>query len=184
MSDAKNDTCPCSGTKCRIPRMGMRSCEYFKKAVVIVGVLTILTGLFGCSKTPKPAQHIISEISAVSIACAHMDYSYGYYFQIHREQEKWLFDARCFVDDHHKEVAFENRDVSNEDMKTLFEILERNDSIAYAENYKKPKKLPFEVMDETTYSFCLTFSDGSQYTTCDWQKELEEFFYRLAENTD
>ena len=49
-----------------------------------------------------------------------MDYSYGYYFQIHREQEKWLFDARCFVDDHHKEVTFENRDVSNEDMETLF----------------------------------------------------------------
>ncbi len=149
-----------------------------------MGILAALAGLFGCSKSPKPAQYTISEISAVSIACAHMDYSYGYYFQIHREQEKWLFDARCFVDDHHKEVAFENRDVSNEDMETLFELLERNDSIAYAENYKKPKKLTLEVMDETTYSFCLTFSDGRQYMTCDWQKELEEFFYRLAENTD
>ena len=146
-----------------------------------MALLSALCGLFGCSKAPE---YTPEDIRSVSVSCGHMDYSHSYSFYLRKTENGWLFDARCFVDDHHKEVAFENRDVSNEDMKTLFEILERNDSIAYAENYKKPKKLPFEVMDETTYSFCLTFSDGSQYTTCDWQKELEEFFYRLAENTD
>ena len=39
-------------------------------------------------------------------------------------------------------------------------------------------------MDETTYGFCLTFSDGSQYVTLDYQKELEEYFYRLAEQSN
>ena len=69
-------------------------------------------------------------------------------------------------------------------MNELLDILERNDSIAYAENYKKPMDSPFEVMDETTYSFCLAFSDGEQYNTLDSQGELEKFFYRLAEQVN
>ncbi len=146
-----------------------------------MGLLAVLAGLFGCGKAPKPAQHQLSEISAVSIACSHMDHSFGYFFWVHREQDKWLFDAACFTHDHADETVFENREVSGKDMDTLFEILERNGSIAYAENYKKPRNPLFEVMDETTYSFCLTFSDGNQHVTCDRQKELEEFFYRLAE---
>lgn len=164
--------------------MGMMYSKFFIKAVAAVGILAVLSGLFGCNKEPKPAQHAMSEISAVSIACGHMDYSYGYYFWIHREQDKWLFDTRCFTHDHEVETEFENREVSSDDMDALFEILKRNDSITYAENYKKPIDSPFETMDKTTYNFCLNFSDGSQYTTCEWQKELEEFFYRLAEKTD
>ena len=84
LADVKDDKYPCLGTKCGIPWMGMMSSKFFRKAVAVMGLLALLSGLFGCQKTPKPAQHIISEISAVSIACAHMDYSYGYYFQIHR----------------------------------------------------------------------------------------------------
>lgn len=156
--------------------------KVFRKAVTVMGLLAVIAGLFGCNKAPK---HTLSEISEVSIACGHMDRSFGYLFWVHREQDKWLFDAECFTHDHMEETMFENREVSGKDMDTLFEILERSDSIAYAENYKKPKKLlPFEVMDETTYSFCLTFSDGSRYVTRDPQKELEEFFYRLAEQTN
>ena len=110
-----------------------------------------------------------------------MDRSYGYSFWIHLEQGKWLFNTECFTHDHEVEMVFENREVSSDDTDALFEILEQSGSIAYAENYKKPKDSPFEIMDETTYVFCLTFSDGSQYVTCDRQKELEEYFYRLAE---
>ena len=156
--------------------------KLFRKVVSVLGLIALFAGLFGCQKTPKPAQHIISEISAVSLSCGHMDHSYGYFFWVHQEQDKWLFNTECFTHDHEVETAFENREVSSEDMDALFDILERSDSITYAENYKKPKKIPFfEVLDETTYGFCLTFSDGSQYVTLDCQKELEEYFYRLAE---
>ena len=156
--------------------------EVFRKTVTVMGLLAVFAGLFGCNKTPKSAQHELSEISAVSLSCGHMDHSYGYYFWIHLEQDKWLFNTECFTHDHEVETAFENREVNRDDTDALFEILERSDSIAYAENYKKPKKLlPFEVLDETTYSFVLTFSDGSRYVTLDSQKELEEYFYRLAE---
>lgn len=149
-----------------------------------MGLLAVFAGLFGCGKSPKPAQHSLSEISAVSLSCGHMDRSYGYFFWVHREQDKWLLDAVCFTHDHEDETVFENREVRSNDMDALFEILEQSDSIAYAEKYKKPKNLHFEVLDETTYGFCLTFSDGSRYVTCDRQKELEEYFYRLAEQSN
>ena len=184
MADVKNDKHPCCGAKCGIPRTGMMYGKFLKKAVAVMGILTVLSGLFGCTKAPKPAQHTISEISDVSISCGHMDRSYGYFFWVHREQDKWLFNAECFTHDHEVETVFENREVSGQNMDALFEILEHSDSITYAENYKKPKAPLFEALDDTTYTFCLTFSDGSRYTTCDRQKELEEFFYLLAEHSN
>ena len=39
-------------------------------------------------------------------------------------------------------------------------------------------------MDETDYGFCLTFSDKSRCVTNDRKKELEEYFYRLAEQAN
>ena len=105
-------------------------------------------GLFGCSQAPKPAQHQMSEISAVSISCGHMDRSYSDSSWLHREEDTWLFDAECFAHDFEEETVFEGREVSSEDMDALFEILERNDRIAYAENYKKPRDSIFEVMDD------------------------------------
>lgn len=155
--------------------------KVLRRVVTCMGVIAILAGLLGCSKEPKPAQHTIEDISSISISCCHMDRSFGYYFCIRREDNKWLFDAECFIHDHNDETVLENCVVATEEMDTLFEILERSNSIAYAENYKKPIESPFEVLDETTYSFCLTFSDGSQYVTCDWQKELEDYFYQIAE---
>lgn len=158
--------------------------KHLRKAVAVVGLLALLTGLFGCEKSPKPARHELSQISEISIACTHMDRSYGYYFRIHRDGDKWLFDTECFTHGHETETVFENSEVSNENVSKLLDILERNGSIAYAENYKKPKASPFEIMDETTYSFCLAFSDGEQYNTLDSQSELEQFFYRLAERSN
>ena len=146
-----------------------------------MGLLALLTGLFGCGKSPQNEKHTLSDISAVSIACTHMDRTYGYYFRAHKDQDKWLFDADCFTHDRRVETSFENAALSDEETDALFEILERNDVITYAENYKKPKPSPLFALDETTYSFVLTFSDKNQSVTGDCQTELEEFFYRLAE---
>ena len=71
-----------------------------RKAVAVTGLLAVFAGLFGCNKTPKSAQHELSEISGVSLSCGHMDRSYSYCFWIHREQDKWLFNAEYFTHDH------------------------------------------------------------------------------------
>ncbi len=113
-----------------------------------------------------------------------MDQSYGYSFFVHKEEGNLLFDAECFVHDHKAEVALENQKLSFDEAEELMRLLEQNGSIAYAENYRKPKRLPLQAADETIYSFCLAFSDGDQYVTDERQKDIEEFFYRLAENHD
>lgn len=146
-----------------------------------MAVLFSVCGLFGCQKTPKPAKHELSEVTAVSISCGNMDRSYGYSFWAHKEENGWLLDAECFTQNFEEETVFENCELDSEDAKALLEILKENESIAYARNYKEPKKSVFQVADEETYGFCLTFSDGSQYVTHDRQNDLEEFFYRLAE---
>lgn len=150
------------------------------KSLLLALLLSLIVGLLGCQKVPKTAKHELSEITTISISCGHMDRSYGYYFWAHKEENAWFFDAECFTHNFEAETVLENCELNDEDAEALFEILEQSESIVYVENYRKPKKLPIQVSDETTYSFCLTFSDGNQYVTYGRQNDLEEFFYRLA----
>lgn len=141
-------------------------------------ILSSVFGFFGCQKSAK---HELSEITSVSISCGHTDRRFGYSFWVHKEENGWFLNAECFTNDKETETVFENRELSGDDTETLIGILERNDSILYVENYREPKTFAFQVADGETYGFCLTFSDGSRYVTGDRQKDLEEFFYRIAE---
>ncbi|MDD6203697.1 MAG: hypothetical protein PUC05_01685 [Firmicutes bacterium] len=145
-----------------------------------MGLFAVLSGLFGCSKA-KPARHTVSEISVVSVYCGHMDHSCSYCFSVRREQDRWLLDADCFTHGHNTETELEKCEVGNEDIDALFEIIQSSNLIAHAENYKKPRKSRIVVLDETTFGFSLTFTDGSQYMTDDCQPELRKYFYAIAE---
>ncbi len=149
-----------------------------------MAILSVICGLLGCQKAPKPAEHELSDITAVSISCGEMDLCYGYSFWAHNEENTWLLDAECFTHNFEVETILKNRQLTDKDIETLFEILEQNNSISYVENYQNSKKFSFQTSDGSTYSFCLTFSDGNQYVTCDRQNDLEEFFYHLAEKYD
>ena len=119
----------------------------------------------GCSAAIKrtgSARHTVSDICEVSVTCGHMNRCYGYCFRIRRKNGAWLFDAECFTHNREEETVFEDRAVNGGDIEELPGILERNDSIAYAENYKKPIKLPLRVLDDTSYNFSLTFSEGNR----------------------
>lgn len=147
------------------------------KAVLIVTMLSLLCGLFGCGK----ARHKISDITSVSLSCGHMTAGFGYSFWIRKEGDDWLFDAECYTHDGTEKTVFENREVGEAEINSLLGIIEKNNLAAYAENYKKPKDSPIQVMDETAYIFVLGFSDKSRFVTNDRVGELEEYFYRLAE---
>lgn len=149
-----------------------------------MSILFLILSLFGCQKAALPAKHELSEITAVSISCANIDRSYSYSFFVHKEENIWLFDAKCFTHNYETETVLNGYELGGNDAKILLEILEQNGSIAYVENYKKPKNLPVQVADDTTYAFCLTFLDKKQYVTYDRQSDLEEFFYDLAKKYD
>ncbi len=104
----------------------------------------------------------VSDICEVSVTCGHMNRCYGYCFRIRRKNGAWLFDAECFAHNREEETVFEDRAVNGGDIEELPGILERNDGIAYSENYKKPIKIPFRVLDDTSYNFSPTFSEGNR----------------------
>ena len=165
-----------------------------RKAVVLLGLMTVLAGLLGCTAKPRDAEpvHDVSEVCAVSIGCGHMDYSFCYNFMLKRSDEEagqagadsgWYFEGGCFLRDEYERTDFEPTPVSSESAAKLLDIIEANNTIAYAENYKAPKKLKVFALDETTYSFCIEFSDGQQYIISEMipeQNELEEYFYDLG----
>lgn len=165
-----------------------------RKAVVLLGLMTVLAGLLGCTAKPRDAEpvHDVSEVCAVYIGCGHMDYSFCYNFMLKRSVEEagqagadsgWYFEGGCFLRDEYERTDFEPTPVSSESAAKLLDIIEANNTIAYAENYKTPKKLKVFALDETTYSFCIEFSDGQQYIISEMipeQNELEEYFYDLG----
>lgn len=161
----------------------MNYSKFFRKTVTVMCLLSALAGLFGCSKAQR---HEVSQIVSVSISCGHMDRRYSYSFFLRKENGQWLFDADCFTDDFETPTVFENKAVGSDDITELFDIIEKNETVKFAETYKKPKKI-FEVLDETMYGLCLTFDDGSRYNADSIgsaMQELESFFYRLAEESD
>ena len=165
-----------------------------RKAVILLILMVVLAGLIGCTAKPRDAEpvHDISEVCMVSMGCGHMDYSCCYNFMLKRSAEEaeearqdsgWYFEGGCFLRDEEERTDFEPTLVSSDSAAKLLDIIEANNTIAYAENYKAPKKLKIFALDETTYSFCIKFSDGQQYIISEMvpeQNELEEYFYDLG----
>lgn len=161
----------------------MKHSEFFRKTVTAVCLLSVLAGLFGCGKAQH---HEVSQLVSVSISCCHMDRRFGYSFFLRKENGVWLFDADCFTDDFETQTVFEDKTVGDDKITELFDIIEKNETVKFAETYKEPKKL-FEALDESTYSLCLTFDDGSKYNTDSIgsaMQELERYFYTLAAESD
>lgn len=164
------------------------------KAVMLLSLMVVLAGLFGCTAKPRDGEplHDISEVCMVYIGCGHMDYSCCYNFTLKRSTEEaieagadsgWYFEGGCFLRDEEERTDFEPTPVSSDSVAKLLDIIEENNTIAYAENYKAPRKPKIFALDETTYSFCIEFSDGQQYVICEMvpeQHEFEEYFYDLG----
>ena len=171
-----------------------------RKAVILLILMVVLAGLFGCTSEPRDAEplHDVSEVCMVSMVCGHMDYSFCYNFMLKRSAEEggqseeagqagqdsgWYFEGGCFLRDEEERTDFEPTPVSSDSAAKLLHIIEANNTIAYAENYKAPKKLEIFALDETTYSFCIEFSDGQRYIISKMvpkQHELEEYFYDVG----
>lgn len=150
------------------------------KAVRIVALLSLISGLFGCKGTTAP-QHTTADISGVSISCGHMNRAYGYSFWVRMDGKTPVFDADCFTHEWEVPTVLESVEIDEDEFEELLKIIEDNQLIQYAENYKQPSKSPILVLDDTTYAFCMDFTDGKSFLTNDRQEELETYFYALAE---
>lgn len=152
------------------------------KTVLFSAAAVSLCTLFGGCQRQRPQQHELSEVVSVSASCSSADRTCGYSFSANKTADGWLFCADCFTNSLETETKLENTALSGDEVNALLEILEKNESIVYAENYKKPKKAPSGTRDGDSYGFALTFSDETQYVTYERQPELERLFYSLAEH--
>lgn len=141
-------------------------------------MLTLLGSLFGCGGAPAAA-HTLQQLNGVSASCGDADRTHSYSFFVRLEGDKWLFDAECFADGFENEASIKGAVLADADVDELFELLDKNDCIAFAESYKKPFKV--FAPDAATYSFCMTFDDGKQYAVPKRQAETEQYFYRIAD---
>lgn len=115
------------------------------------------------------------------MSCGEMDRQHSYSFLLYSKDNSWYFDASCFTNEYENETSISNCLVTTEEKEAVFDILERNDSIAFVENNTAKNKSGKFVSDGSDYGFTLTFSDGIQLTANERQNELEMFFYDLAE---
>lgn len=139
---------------------------------------TFLGHIFGCGGTTAAA-HTLQELKSVSASCGEADRAHSYSFCVRCDGERWLFDADCFVYGFEIEAYIGSVVLTGGDVDELFELLDKNNCIALAENYKKSVKV--FAPDASEYSFCMTFCDGKQYTISKRHAEAERYFYRLAD---
>lgn len=144
-------------------------------------VFSLLFSMFGCKRIYPQAQNKLSELQSVSISCGNSDKSHSYLFSVYSDFDKWFFDGECFTDFAQIESSASKIEITSEEIDALFEIFRQNDIIAYAENYKKPKKNDSFIADVESYGFVLVFSNGTQYITYTRQSKIEEYCYKLVE---
>lgn len=142
-----------------------------------MALLSVLSGLFGCQKTPE---YTIDDIRSVSISCGHMDYSHSYSFYLRKSENNWLLDAEYAVDTEQPRIEYEERPVSEKDAKELLSVVQEQDVIGKLQRYKKPR-ITVQVADETNYYTAILLADGERLgAAAHISGELVTGFYNLA----
>ena len=140
-------------------------------------IAAIRAGLPGGHKQPV---HTGEEIQSVSVSCGHMDYCYGYSFQLKKTENGWLLDAECFTDAEQPRVELQDCPVTGAEAEELLRLIREEQILNKLRRYRKPVHR-FHVLDETTYYASISFSDGASVGAPELaSKELEAFFYRCA----
>lgn len=147
------------------------------RAVAVATFLSVLCGLFGCSKAPE---YMVKDIQSVSVSCGHMDYSHSYSFYLRKTEKGWLLDADYATDTEQFRMEYEACQIAEEDAKELLKIVQEQKVIEKMQKYKKPK-IRVWVSDETTYYTSIGFTDGETLGAATLiNRDLETCFYRLA----
>lgn len=76
------------------PAGGQLPLRVLRKAVLLLAIVTVLAGLFGCSARPEPPA---GELAVVSAAGGHMSRTDSYSFSAIRKDGVWMFSTRCYA---------------------------------------------------------------------------------------
>lgn len=77
------------------PAGGQLPLRGIRKAVLLLAIVTVFAGLFGCSARPEPPA---GELTVVSAAGGRMSRTESYSFSAICKDGVWLFSTRCYAD--------------------------------------------------------------------------------------
>lgn len=158
------------------------------KAVMILTILSLLLGLFGCDGGRK---YTADDIVLIHTAYYGMEKDPVYSFALKKEDEGWLFSASCAVGSQKEHyTSFSSFPITDEDAQGFLQIIGEEGEIERLRKYREPIRL-FHISDEPMRSSGITFSDGTQISpktklggrALDYLYELADRYYEAAESS-
>ena len=83
-----------------------------RKAVLLLAIVTVFAGLFGCSGKAEPPA---GELTVVSAAGGRMSRTESYSFSAIRKDGVWMFSTRCYADREKFYVELEDCPMTDEE---------------------------------------------------------------------
>ena len=148
------------------------------KTVMILTILSLLLGFFGCDGGKK---YTAGDIVLIHTAYYGMEKDPVYSFTLKKENGNWLFSARCLVGNQKEHyTSFSSFPITDEDAQGFLQIIGEEGEIERLRKYREPIHV-FHISDASMRSSGITFSDGNQTNknTKLGDKALE-YLYELA----
>lgn len=79
------------------PAGGQLPLRVLRKAVLLLAIVTVFAGLFGCSARPEPPAGELTVVSAAGGRMSRTE-SYSFSFSAIRKDGVWMFSTRCYAD--------------------------------------------------------------------------------------
>ena len=159
------------------------------KVMIIVSVLSMFSGLFGCSGSKK---YTADEVVSFYTSYSGMERYPVYSFALRKEDENWLFSASCYVGSRKEHYAsFSSVQIPPEDAEGFLEIILEEGEIKRLRKYREPIHF-FHISDAPMRISGMTFTDGSSIDketafgdkTLDYLYALADRHYEAAEKIE
>lgn len=150
------------------------------KAVIFMGILAEIAGLFGCKRAAK---HMVGELTQIAVSQSD-DTRYVTRFRLRlSESGNWLFNAEYYSPMYEEFLKTGDIEASLKEVAPLWMLLEEKNVIGRVEGYKKiSTPWSTQVLDGGSQSINLAFSDGSAYTALICDGDVSAFFTELADS--
>ncbi len=155
--------------------------------MIAVGVLSMLSGFFGCvgrkgcSLADSRFETAESEIlKSVCITSNTMDYSGNYMFSIDKAESTWFLSCDAVIDDNRICIGENVLQIGEDDAEQILAVVRERKLVERVAQYEKPDDRTF-ALDEATCGISFEFADGRRiYAPIDLGGELTDAFRRLV----
>lgn len=140
------------------------------KSIIIMGILTAILSLFGCSRPTE-------ELSHISMTQNHMNSADCYGFSVYKSEDAYMFSAWCTTDS--QIIDFENVKITDEEFENFKTFDEKYN---FYLNERERKNNQDTALDATTRTFKVSYGLDSFTLKTDNEcyEEVYDYFISLA----